>query len=415
MKHVIPLVLLIGMVLGFVPDSFGQGHFGLYLKGRHKTTRIPFELQSNLIIVPVKVNDSDTLRFILDSGVSTILITDPKVAVVKKMKPVRKVQIAGAGEGGSLSATVMIGNSIQMGHMVGFNQNVVVLDQDILQISEYVGVPVHGIFGYELFNHFVVTIDFARRELLLEEPEHYTYKRRKGEQFPITIEEAKPYLNAVALVEKDRTVPLKVVIDTGAGHALSLDIHSRSNIQLPNKVVRAQLGRGLSGVINGSLGRVEKIRIGTLEVNNLIASFPDSMAYGMKIARNIERQGNIGCELLRRFKVTFNYRDRYIVLKPIRRRLREAFEHNMSGMDVVAKGTDFHEYMVEKVEKNSPADLAGLQSGDQLVSVNGEFCNDISISDLYKILQRGEGREIVMAVRRKGQLFITSMVLRRII
>ncbi|OZI08775.1 signal protein PDZ [Siphonobacter sp. BAB-5385] len=416
MKHALPLVLLFGLVLGLTPATLAQERFGLYLKARHKTTRIPFELQSNLIIVPVKVNGSDTLRFILDSGVSTILITDPKVPIVQRMKPVRKVQIAGAGEGGHLSATVMVGNSIQMGHVRGGNQNIVVLDQDILQISEYVGMPIHGIFGYELFSHFVVTIDFARKELLLEEPSHYRYKSRKGDQFPITIEDAKPYLNAVALVDKARTVPLKVVIDTGAGHALSLDVNSRNQIPLPNKVIRTQLGRGLSGVINGSLGRVEKIRIGNkLELTNLIASFPDSLAYGMKLGRHLERQGNIGCELLRRFRVTFNYQQRYVVLKPIRRRLREAFEHNMSGMDIVAKGVDYDEYIIERIERNSPAELAGLEEGDQLISVNGEICRDLSMSDLYKIMQRGEGKELLMAIRRNGQLMVTSLVLKRII
>src|ERR1051325_11328358 len=167
MKHALPLVLLFGLVFALTPITSAQERFGLYLQARHKTTRIPFQLQANLIIVPVQVNGSDTLRFILDSGVSTILITDPNVPIIQRMRPVRKVQIAGAGEGGHLAATVMVGNTIQLGHMRGSNQNIVVLDQDILQISEYVGMPIHGIFGYELFNHFVVTIDFARKELIL--------------------------------------------------------------------------------------------------------------------------------------------------------------------------------------------------------------------------------------------------------
>ncbi len=415
MKHALPLALWFGLVIGLPGLSQAQERFGLHLQGRHKTTRIPFQLHSNLIIVPLKINDSDTLRFILDSGVSTIIVTDPKIPVTRLMKAVRRVHISGAGEGGDLSATVMVGNKIQMGHMKGFNQNVVVLDHDILQISEYVGMPIHGIFGYELFNQFVVTIDFSKKELILEEPSHYRYKPKKGDQFPITIEDAKPYLNAVALVDKKRTVPLKVVIDTGAGHAISLDVNSRSQIALPNKVIRTQLGRGLSGVINGSLGRVEKIKIGNLELNNIIASFPDSLAYGVKLSNRIARQGNIGCELLRRFKVTFNYQQHYIVLKPVKRRLREAFEHNMSGMDIVAKGSQYDEFTVERIELNSPAELAGLLPGDQLISVDGEFCRSISMSDLYRIFQRGEGKEIVMAVRRKGEILITTLTLKRII
>ncbi|MFT4032578.1 MAG: aspartyl protease family protein [Siphonobacter sp.] len=415
MKHALPLVLMFGLVLGLIHSTQGQEKFGFILNGRSKTTCIPFELQSNLIVVPITINHSDTLRFILDSGVSTVILTDPTLPIIKTMRPARKIKVAGVGEGDNLSATVTVGNQIQVGKVTGYNQSMVVLDQDILNISEYLGMTIHGIFGYELFNQFVTTIDFAKKEIILRNPDQYRYRKSQGQKFPITIEDAKPYLNAVAMVDKEKTVPIKVVIDTGAGHALSLDVHSKNSIQLPQKVVRAQLGRGLSGIINGSLGRIPKLRIGTLEMNNLIASFPDSIAYGMKLAQTTERQGNIGCELLRRFRVTFNYPNRYIVLKPIRRRMREAFEHNMSGMEVLARGRDFHQYVIEKVEKNSPAELAGLQPGDELVSVDGDFCGTISISDLHKVLQRGEGRELVLAVRRNHQLFITSLVLKRVI
>ena len=73
--------------------------FGYQLIKKRRITRIPFEFQANLIIVPVKINNSDTLRFILDTGVSSILLTDPSVAQKLGMKSVRKVKIAGAGEG----------------------------------------------------------------------------------------------------------------------------------------------------------------------------------------------------------------------------------------------------------------------------------------------------------------------------
>ncbi|MEZ4903564.1 MAG: hypothetical protein R2822_18260 [Spirosomataceae bacterium] len=98
------------------------------------------------------------------------------------------------------------------------------------------------------------------------------------------------------------------------------------------------MGRGLNGVINGSLGRIDKVRFGKYELDNVLASFPDSVSFGMKFASRNDRQGNIGCELLRRFHVTFNYSEHYMVLKPIKRRMKETFEHDMSGMEIRAKG-----------------------------------------------------------------------------
>lgn len=400
---------------GTNPEINVAEKYGFHLRGKQKIARIPFQLHSNLILVPVRLNNSDTLHFILDTGVSTTILTDPHVPAARQLKSVRRVQISGAGEGNGLAASVALGATLRMGEMTGYNQTIVVLDHDALALSEYVGVPVHGIFGYDIFSHFIVTIDFMAREIILQKPGSYRYTSRKGEKYPITIEDTKPYFEAVAVVADNRTVPLRLLIDTGAGHALSLDVHARSQLRQPAKVVRAQLGRGLSGVINGNLGRVEKVKIGTVELSNILACFPDSMAYGVKFARREDRQGNIGCELLRRFRVTFNYPEKYMVLKPIRRQLREAFEHNMSGMEIIAKGQDFHQFVIERVLDGSPAALAGLEDGDELVSMNNQLCRNMTISDIYKILQRGDGREIVISAKRNGQMFITSFVLRRVI
>ena len=389
--------------------------FGFFLQGNSKFTRIPFQMHANLIIVPVHVNDSDTLHFILDTGVSSVIITNPSAVKNQKLRYTRRVQLTGAGEGNSLTASVAIGNTIGMGRMKATYQNIVVLEEDVLKLSEYVGIPIDGIFGYEVFNNFVVTIDFINRELLLVKPENYKYRSRQGDKYPIIIEDTKPYADVVALVEGGQELPIRVVIDTGAGHALLIDKSFDNKIQLPEKVIRAQLGRGLNGVINGSLGRIDKVRFGKYELENVLASFPDSLGFGVKFAARNERQGNIGCELLRRFRVTFNYTDRYMVLKPIKRRLKETFEHDMSGMELRAKGKDLKEYVVERIIEGSPAWDAGLEEGDEVLFINNRSSEDLIISEIYKILQKGEGKEITLLVRRKGTIHFTKFQLRRMI
>jgi hypothetical protein len=389
--------------------------FGFQLAKRRKITRIPFEFQANLVIVPVKVNNSDTLRFILDTGVSSILITDPQIARNQHMIFARNVKISGAGEGSDIEAGIVLDNTVTMGDMIGYRQNLVILKDDVLKLSEFVGSPIHGIIGYEIFNRFAVTIDFGTNEIILENPEHYKYKPNKGERFPITIEENKPYLSTIELINDKQNLPLKVVLDTGAGHAISLDANRSNGIPMPEKIVKAQLGRGLSGIINGSLGRISKLRLGKFEMNNLVASFPDSSSYRVRGLELIERQGNIGCEFLRRFKVTFNYRDQYIVLKPINRRMKEPFEHNMSGIELMAKGEDYHEFTVDRVIENSPADDAGVLQGDKVIFINNKASKDISISEIYKLFQKGEGKNINLIMKRGKDVFFTTINLRRLI
>lgn len=389
--------------------------FGFFLQGNSKFTRIQFQMHANLIIVPVHVNDSDTLHFILDTGVSSVIITNPDAVKKQKLRYTRRVQLTGAGEGHSLTASVAIGNTIGMGKMKATYQNIVVLEEDVLKLSEYVGIPIDGIFGYEVFNNFVVTIDFINRELLLVKPENYKYRSRQGDKYPIVIEDTKPYADVIALVEGGQELPIRVVIDTGAGHALLIDKSADNKIQLPEKVIRAQLGRGLNGVINGNLGRIDKVRFGKYELENVLASFPDSLAFGVKFAARNERQGNIGCELLRRFRVTFNYTDRYMVLKPIKRRLKETFEHDMSGLELRAKGKDLKEYVVDRIIEGSPAWDAGLEEGDEVLFINNKSSEDLIISEIYKLLQKGEGKEITLLVRRKGTIHFTKFQLKRMI
>ncbi len=390
--------------------------FGYYLRGNRRATRIPFSLHSNLIVVKLQINGSDTLNFILDTGVSNTIITDAGALRRNPLKFTRKVKLSGAGEGNNLTATVAIDNELAMGDMRASHQNLVVLDQDVLHLSEYVGVPIHGIFGYDLFNSFVVEIDFRNRFLTLTQPQKYRYRRRFGDRYPITIQNTKPYLDVTALLSDQRTVPLRVVLDTGAGHALMLDGQSSvCALPRPEKLIRAQLGRGLNGVINGSLGRIEGLRLGRHQLQNVIASFPDSSSFGMRIVNTTDRQGNVGCELLRRFMVTFNYPEQYIVLKPVKRLLRETFEHDMSGLELRARGDQFKTFYIEKINDDSPAQQAGLQEGDELLFVNNELASTLAISDVYKALQRGEGRAVTLVVRRGGGIVVANLTLRRII
>ncbi|QJW91789.1 PDZ domain-containing protein [Spirosoma taeanense] len=420
MKTLVLIIGLLSMVLATRGDDKkptpDRERYGFFLAGNRTWTRIPFQLHSNLIIVPVQINDSDTLQFILDTGVSNTIITDPKVLQKHPLTLTRKVKINGAGEGNNLTASVSVNNQLSMGGLRAAHHNIVILDEDILKLSEYVGTPIHGIFGYEIFANFVVNVDFQRREITLMKAERYRYKKNKGDRYPITIQDTKAYTDALAVFEGGKSLPLRVVLDTGAGHALLLD-RSRSTalMPLPEKVVRAQLGRGLNGIINGSMGRIQKVRFGRYELDNILASFPDSVAFGMKLVDMPERQGNVGCELLRRFNVTFNYPDRYVVMKPIKRLMRESFEHDMSGMELRAQGERFSNYYVDKIIPGSPADLAGLQEGDELLFINNNSTKDLTISDIYKALQKGEGKEVSLLIRRNGQMIIASFALKRMI
>lgn len=415
------LTIEVGIVLKVPTYSQAQQppkkeYFGFYLLKKRKFTKIPFEIHANLIVVKLQINESDTLQFILDTGVSNTIITDPSVKHWVQERFGRSVEIEGVGNQGSVKADVSIGNTLTVnGQARIMNHNLIVLDQDILLLSEVLGTPVHGILGYDFFERFAVTLDFQRRLILLEMADTYRYRKYRGQRLPIAIENRKPYLDSVLIADRNTKQYVRLLIDTGAGHALLLNSWA-TGVLVPEKTVQVQLGVGLSGLITGQLGRLERVQFGKISIPNMLVSFPDSASYDSKLAQTTSlRQGNIGGELLKRFTITFNYRDEYVVMKPVRRMLKDPFEHDMSGIDLRAKGPSFTTYYIENIIPESPAYYAGLQAGDEILFINNNPVRELNLTAIYKLLQRKEGREIRLIVKRKDGIEFVSFNLRRII
>ncbi|MVM34553.1 PDZ domain-containing protein [Spirosoma sp. HMF4905] len=420
MKTLIVLLVLLGIGLPVQADNLSRkvkdDTYGFFFTRKRVQTRIPFLFQSNLIIVSVCVNGADSLRLIVDTGVGHTIITDRTVFEKRPLTLTRQIKLKGMGEGSTATASVSINNTLSIGCLRAEHHNLVILDNDLLKLSEYAGVSVHGLIGYELFADLVVTIDFQRRELILMKPQQYHYRPRKGGRYPLMILERKAYLDALSISDGNQFQPLRVVLDTGAGQALLLNRFQQGmTLPLPAKVVRVPLGSGFNGLITGSIGRFQKVNVGCYQLSNMLVSFPDSSDFGKKLAGMPDRQGNIGCELLRRFLVTINYPDRYIVFKPIKRLMREGFEHDMSGLELRAKGAELHNFFIDKVSRSSPAEQAGLQPGDELLVVDNKPVISLSISDIYRILQAGEGKSIGLIVQRNRQLVTVRFTLKRLI
>ena len=419
-QNVLGAVLLLLPVFSIAqspsPKSvFREETFGFYFNQRQRQQRIPFDFRSNLIIISAQINGADTARFIVDTGVSYTIITDPAV-LCHPMPSSRTIRMLGVGESGTLTASVSTGNTIRLGNLQADHSNLIILSEDLLRLSEYAGVPIHGIIGYELFADLVVTLDFERQEIWFTEPGKYRYRPRKGARHPITILDKKVYVDAISAGTAAHPLPLRVVLDTGAGQALLLDrFQPRSVVPVPDVVVRRQLGRGLNGCINGELGRLSSIYLGHQRINDVLVSYPDSSNFSQKLSQLPQRQGSIGCELLRRFRVTLNYPAGYMVLKPIKRLLREPFEYNMSGLELRARGNGFQQYFIDQVAAGSPGHQAGLLAGDELLIVNNVPSSRLTLSDIFRMLQAGEGKFVSVLVKRRNQLIESRFKLKRII
>ena len=396
-------------------EARAQFTYGYEFKPRRKKVEIPFDWQCNLMVVRVRINESDTLNFILDTGVGMNLITDPKVAESLKLHYIKKIDIMGAGSGEPLEAKIAIDNQIKMTGLCAKGQSLVALSQDVLALSEFIGIPIHGVFGYDVFRSFVVKINYSRRTITLYDPRCFKYKKNLGEMIPLKLEDNKPYIMAQSTMPDQKEISLKLILDTGAGHGLSLERSGNPNIILPDKTKNAHLGRGLSGSIDGQIGRISSFKIGTFELNNVIASFPDTNNYSNKILQRTGRQGNMGCEILKRFHVVFNYDREYIILKSNKKNFKEPFERDMSGLSIRAIGEQYNRFIIEMVEEGSPASMAGIKAGDEIISINNKLCNAANLNDIYKLFQKKEGKKMKLIMKSKNQIYFTEFMLKQMI
>ncbi|WP_375419307.1 PDZ domain-containing protein [uncultured Hymenobacter sp.] len=374
---------------------------------------LPLTVQRNLLIVSFMVNGIGPLNFMLDSGVGTAILTDPNVADSLRLRRGQPYRVVGSGgEDAGLLAHEVEGVRLSANHVVGPSLRMLALSEDVLNLSGYVGMPIHGILGSELFRSFVVSVEPEAHRLVLTAPDRYRAPRGgRWASLPLTIIAHKAYLHLPVQVSDSLALPLRLVLDTGAGHALSLEAGSAPQLQVPPQRLRTDLGRGLSGFIRGYLGRVTALQLGRYRLPAVLTSFPDSNQVRGRVT--VPRNGNVGFELLKRFSVVIDYPHRRLLLRP-NAQYREPFEHDMCGLDLVAAGPDFRRYLVLRVTPDSPAASAGLLANDELVSINLLPTNMLSMTQLSRLFHSYDGRALLLLVRRAdGELHTVTLRLRR--
>jgi len=401
------------VLLQYVATTPGQAQtIGFDIIGGKNKISFPFESYNNLIVVPVILNHRMPLRFVLDTGVRTSILTDRTFSDILNISYARKIPLVGADGDREIVAYVANGISLKLPGVVGQGQALLVLEEDYLQLKNYLGTEVHGILGYELFNRFIVEIDYESSILTLHEP--YSYKpKRKRNVIHLEVQDTKPYIHTNFQLQDGTTINAKLMLDTGASHSLLLDLDSHPELKLPEKVVRANLGRGLGGDINGYIGRIESIEFGKYSFDNVISSWPDRGSFA-NILRRTGRQGTLGGGLLSRFTVVIDYFNGYLYYRK-NQNFNNQFEFDMSGIEIRATGQKLNHFIISQLRKDSPATKVDLQLGDEIVAINGHLTKELTLGEVNSFFRSREGRRIRLELLRDDQKMVRKIRLERAI
>lgn len=375
---------------------------GFSLADGKTKVQIPIEIHNNLIVVPVILNGALPLKFILDTGVRTAILTQKAFTDILNLTYSRKYVISGPGGEKLIEAYVTNNVSLELPGVLGRGHALLVLEEDYLELRNYLGVDVHGILGYELFSRFIIEINYERKVMTLMLPERFR-KKRKFHSIPIRIEDTKPYVTTPVVLADGTRLTAKLLVDSGASHGLMLDPMSDTRIVVPNNVVSCVIGRGLGGEITGKTGRIKTLHLGPFRLNDAFANFPDPNSYfdSLKLG-STSRNGTIGGETLSRFTVVFNFSSEQIYLKK-NRAFEKGFHYNLSGITVKAKGSKLNVFEITDVRRESVADKEGIQQGDIILTINGQVAKNIDLNIINALLNYKPGKKINLTIERKGQ------------
>lgn len=397
------LLLTVLFAVG-LSQSYGQT-LGFTMPKGQKRVDIPIQIQNNLIIVPVTLNGTLSLKFIVDTGVRTAILTQKIFSDILELKYTRKYTIAGPG--GNKLVDAFITNNVSIS-LPGINDSpgiegkghtLLVLEQDLLELRNYLGVDVHGILGYELFSRFVVKIDYRKKILTLFTPEKF-HPNRKYQELPMAIEDTKPFILTPVAVDGNNMLTAKLLVDTGASHSLMLEPTSDKRIVVPENRVSTVLGRALGGLITGKTGRINSIEFGKFIMPNVLVNFPDTNSYMDTLKHAITfRNGSVGGEILSRFTVVFNFPKGKLYLKK-NADFKKEFFLNLSGVDLKAKGSKLDVYEVMGVRDSSPAKQAGILQGDLIISINGMPTRELKLNQLNAMLNSAPGKKVRVEIER---------------
>lgn len=396
--HMIRLLLILFSLFLFLDKSNSQT-LGFVIADGKKRVEIPIEIQNNLVVVPVILNDVLPLKFIVDTGVRTAILTQKAFSDILQLPYSRKYSISGPGGEKLIEAYVTNNVSITLPGVTGKGHALLVLEEDYLELRNFLGTDVHGILGYELFSRFIVKIDYNKKIMTLTLPEKFRPGKR-FQEFPMLIEDTKPFVLTSLNLTASNSMTAKLLMDTGASHGLMLEPTSDERIAVPENTVSTIIGRGLGGVITGKIGRVKSLTFGNYTLDNVLANFPDPNSYMDTLKSTLTfRHGSIGGEILSRFTIIFNFPQGKVFLKK-NSEFKKPFYFNLSGIDLKAKGSGLNTFEISEVRSLSPAEKVGVLAGDVVISVNGILARDLKLNEVNALLNIKPGKKITLVIER---------------
>lgn len=295
--------LFVCVVIAF---SLGGGKAAEAAREQSLTNRavtIPFETRRGHVMVPTRVNGTNKVSLLLDTGYSMTMLHSDHVAAADLKPSGRSITIVGIA--GEEQANVFEGPEFGFEGLTWRPRRVGAFPSERSSRSR----RRDGVLGSGFFRRFVVEIDSSRKRLTLHEPQSFEASGA-GESLPLSFRGSTPIVDAVVKLPGGSEVRAAFEVDTGCDGALCVGKHFVEAHGLAASS-RAEGGRvGVGGRAPVREGRLPRLSLGKLSIEQPAANF---FLEGSPVDAPLA--GHIGWELLKDFHVTFDYSRKRMILQ----------------------------------------------------------------------------------------------------
>ena len=246
----------------------------------------------HLLVRPV-VNGHPAGWFIFDTGSGVDCVTSSSVAELG-LERIGAIEAVGAGS--KANAPVHRARELILGPLHCADHPLMAVDLAFLE--QHLGEKVSGIIGFGVLSRCVAVIDLQRAAISLHDPARYRLPR--GEWTALDLSQRAPVITAVF---EGHEAPF--LLDTGDhGHVVFHEPAVRKwKLLEERELTDSKLG-GVGGFIAAKSGKIAKLEVGGLTLEDVPASF--ALEAKGAYAR-ADRAGTLGAGVLQRFVLVVDY------------------------------------------------------------------------------------------------------------
>lgn len=275
----------------------------IYSSSRHEGVGVDtllFSLDKNFFIhLKGKINGSDSLDFLFDTGAGAVVVTSSLLTT--KVKAKLDGSTANIGTDGSSQVQTSSGNRLEIGGLTWQNASFVAID--------YKGFPFDAVLGWVAFENKVVEIDYERRWLLVRDAvgDAPGYSRAD-----LKLLNGIPYIKCL-LAANGRQTEGWFDLDTGSDGGLLIGQKFAIAGDLTHGLKRigsAETRGSTGGTFKQNIYALPTFKVGSYELYQLPVAINETDPTGAVLTENL------GSKILRRFNWIIDFRNSTAYCKP---------------------------------------------------------------------------------------------------